>query len=56
MFERDIQIMSWLFELNLKIKEKYDPDSSNKNNTNNKTKKKNLKNEEEIFNRKDYLN
>ena len=56
LFERDIQIMSWLFELNLKIKEKYDPDSSNKNNTNNKTKKKNLKNEEEIFNRKDYLN
>jgi hypothetical protein len=38
-----------LFELNFKIKEKYEQDFY-------KTKKKKVKNEEEIFNRKDYLN
>ena len=55
-FERDIQTMSQLFELNLKIKEKYEHDIYNINNSDSKAKKKKIKNEEEIFNRKDYIN
>ena len=54
LFERDIQTMKWLFELNLKIKEIYENDINNINK--NKNKKKKLKYEEEIFTRKDYLN
>ena len=55
-FERDIQIMSNLNQLNFKIKEKYDHEIYDINNTDNKAKKKKIKNEEETFNRKDYIN
>jgi len=62
LFQRDIDVLKWLIELNYKMKEKYELDNNsmnnenNINNINNKTKKKKIKNEEITFNRKDYLN